>query len=164
MHTVRSAGLVAAATVWVLLLVVAPVALARGVMPLGTLGTYQAASILCHQKAERSFHVGAVQMPVCARCFGLYLAGAAGALVAFVPSRHRRAPGRRLVRVALAAAAVPMALSVGLEMAGIIEGSNANRFASALPLGLVAGWVLQRTIAASVAESAAVHEVSFRRT
>ena len=147
-----------------LLLVLAPVALARGVMPLGTLATYQAASLLCHQNSERSFHVGTAQMPVCARCFGLYLAGAAGALGAFAFSRRRAAPGGRPVRTVFAAAAVPMALSVGLEMAGVIDGSNASRFASALPLGLAAGWILQRTIAAAVAGTAAVREVSFRRT
>ena len=164
MRTARSAALVAAAVVWVFLLVLAPAALARGVMPAETLATYHAASLLCHQKAERSFLVGNMQMPVCARCFGLYLSGAAGALVACGSARRRAAPVARLVRIALAAAAIPMALSVGLELAGLVAGSNASRFASALPLGLAAGWVLQRTIAASVARADAMHKVSFRRT
>ena len=42
-----------------------------------------------------------------------------------------------------------MILSVGLEWAGAIDGSNIGRFASALPLGAAAGWLLQRVATAT---------------
>lgn len=149
MRTFPAAALPAAACLWLLLIVAAPVAASRGAVPLGTLATYGAGSLLCHQQAERSFAIAGLQMPVCGRCFGLYLAGAAGALGALVFGRRR--PGLRVAvaRVALAMAAVPMLLSVGLEWGGLVAGSNASRFASALPLGLTGGWLLQRTITAA---------------
>ena len=163
MRTLPAGVLPAAAWFWVLLLLTAPIALSRGALPVGTLATYKAASILCHQKAERSFAVANAQMPVCARCFGLYLAGAVGALAAFV-SRRRGATGGRAVRLMLAVAAVPMLLSVGLEWVGAIQGSNESRFISALPLGLVAGWLLERTIEGDAAMSGGLDAISFRRT
>jgi len=149
MRTLPVAALPAAASLWLLLLVLAPVALSRGVAPLGTLAVYGSGSILCHQQPERSFEVAGVQMPVCGRCFGLYLAGAAGALAAFASGRRRRTAGVQAVRIALAVAAAPILLSVGLEWTGVVAGSNASRFASALPLGAAGGWLLQQTIAAA---------------
>jgi uncharacterized membrane protein len=148
-----AAILPAAACVWILVLVVAPIALSRGVAPLGTVAMYRSASIVCHQKTERSFTVAKMQMPVCARCFGLYLAGGAGAFAAFVFGRRRPSPNVHAVRMVLAAAAVPLLVSVGLEWFGVIQGSNVSRFASALPLGLSAGWWLQRTVLDSSPES-----------
>ena len=35
-------------------------------------------SVVCHQLPERSFFLDGRQLPVCARCTGLYLSGAAG--------------------------------------------------------------------------------------
>ena len=45
-------------------------------------GVYLTGSLLCHQRPERSFSLWGAQMPVCARCAGLYLGGALGVLVA----------------------------------------------------------------------------------
>ena len=164
MRTVPAALLPAAACLWVVILVLVPFALARGVFPLGTAATYQAASILCHQKFERSFTVAKMQMPVCARCFGLYLAGGVGALAAFGFARRRPAPGVHAVRIALAVTALPVLLSVGLEWSAVMEGSNVSRFASALPLGLSAGWLLQRTVIGPVTRTERPDALSFRRT
>ena len=83
-------------------------------------------------------------MPVCGRCFGLYAAGALGALAALLVGRRSPEP---LVKVAvLGIAALPIGLSVGLEMLGIVESTNAIRFASALPLGVVAGWLMEQVL------------------
>src|SRR5437867_4112806 len=35
-------------------------------------GTYLVGSLLCHQRPERSFFLWGSQMPVCARCMGIY--------------------------------------------------------------------------------------------
>ena len=40
------------------------------------LGVYAIGSLICHQLPERSFHLWGAQLPVCARCTGIY-AGAA---------------------------------------------------------------------------------------
>src|SRR5438093_145990 len=50
---------------------------------------YRAGSVLCHQRPERSFHLFSMQMPVCARCTGIY---AGGALVAAALAIGRRRP------------------------------------------------------------------------
>lgn len=52
---------------------------------------YGIGSIVCHQRPERSFHLFAVQMPVCARCTGIYAGAAVAALVLFGPARRPRA-------------------------------------------------------------------------
>jgi uncharacterized membrane protein len=39
---------------------------------------YAAGGLICHQRPERSFFLDGHQFPVCARCTGLYLSGAAG--------------------------------------------------------------------------------------
>lgn len=147
-----TAALPAGAWLWLTLLVAAPLALSQGSMPVATLAMYRSASLLCHQKAERSFAVADAQMPVCARCLGLYAAGALGALAHLAARRPQRsAPPTARVRVVLAAAALPMLLSVGLEWMGAIEGSNISRFLSALPLGVAAGWLLQQLVASDEA-------------
>src|SRR5688572_17408563 len=76
-------GLIAIATLWVGALVAAPSAAAQTTNPVATslaAAVYLAGSNVCHQRAERSFHLDGVRMPVCARCTGLYLGGALGVL------------------------------------------------------------------------------------
>ena len=49
-------------------------------------GVYAFGSIVCHQLPERSFHLWGAQMPVCARCTGIYVGAALASLLSFVPS------------------------------------------------------------------------------
>ena len=149
MRIFPAAILPAAAVAWLAILCTAPMGLRHGIGSGAAVAAYQASSILCHQRAERSFQSAGVQMPVCARCFGLYAAGAFGAVAAWLLRRSGHSPSASAVRVALAAAAVPILLSVGLEWAGASEGSNLTRFASALPFGGAAGWFLQRVASAA---------------
>lgn len=86
-------------------------------------------------------------MPVCGRCFGLYVSGALGALGAWVLRARRAAPAATVTRAVLIVAALPVLLSVGLEWLGVIHASNVSRFLSALPLGGAAGWLLQQIAA-----------------
>ena len=129
-----AAALTVGAVLWVALLFIAPS------RPRCTLSaaTYIAASFICHQQSARSFHLSDAQMPVCARCAGLYVSGAIGALLGWV-FVARIGTGAR--RVLLLTAAVPTALTWGLEVLGIVPFSNAVRAFAALPLGLFAGWV-----------------------
>jgi uncharacterized membrane protein len=148
MRTIHTAALPVAAWLWLAFLVAAPLTLSRGEIPVATMAMYRSAALLCHQKTERSFAVAHAQMPVCARCFGLYAAGALGALAHLATGRHRRTPPPAAeTRALLAVAALPIVLSVGLEWLGAIPGSNVSRVLSALPLGAVAGWLLQQLVA-----------------
>jgi uncharacterized membrane protein len=108
---------------------------------------YVAASRICHQRPERSFHTGGVQWPVCARCSGLYLAAPIGACAAALTLRRRRA-GRseRAVRWLLVAA-VPTAVTLGAEWLGLAAPGNLVRALAALPLGAMLAVVLVQTAA-----------------
>ena len=134
-----AAALTTIALGWSLLIVATPVAATTGRGTWAAAIAYEIGSLVCHQRPERSFHILGMQMPVCARCFGLYASGTAGLLLAAAGCRYRWSS--RTNRLVLAAAAVPIAATVALEWAGAIHTSNALRMVSGLPLGAVAGLV-----------------------
>ena len=112
--------------------------------PAWTTIVYAAASRVCHQRPERSFHTHDVAWPVCARCAGLYLAAPFAALVAF---RRRSPSASRLQPLRLVAlAAIPTALTLVWEWGGLGTPSNLVRFAAALPLGAAVAFVLIATV------------------
>jgi uncharacterized membrane protein len=127
---------------WVAALAIAPVAIVSRVPVVARAATvvYAAGSLVCHQRPERSFHIDGRQLPVCARCSGLYVSALAGGLLALalgaVPWSSARA------RVWLGLAALPTLLTVTLELAGVAHPSNIIRMLSALPLGGIAAWLV----------------------
>jgi uncharacterized membrane protein len=130
--------LTSAATAWLSLLVAGPW---LGAISDGLAGAvYLAGSLVCHQQPERSFHLAGAQLPVCARCLGLYAGGGLGLLVWAARARGTRAGWRRsqALRV-LALAAVPTAVSVATAWAGLGDPPNVWRALLALPLGTAAG-------------------------
>jgi uncharacterized membrane protein len=106
-----------------------------------------AASRICHQRPERSFSTAGVQWPVCGRCSGLYL-GAAAAAATVLVVRKRLRLSRLRAPALLAAAAVPTALTLGVEWAGLSDVGNVMRFATALPLGAAILMAMAAAIAA----------------
>jgi uncharacterized membrane protein len=102
--------------------------------------------VICHQMPERSFFIDAHQLPVCARCTGLYAGAAAGFLfwIGFKIARgwRPRIVPPRTALLTLAAAAVPTVVSVGSGVLGLWDGSNITRAALALPLGVTAGAIV----------------------
>jgi uncharacterized membrane protein len=130
------------AVTWLLLVLAGPWALGSDSLAGAAAYLYAAASRICHQLPDRSFAIDEVQLPVCARCFGLYLSGAIGALLAWfgAPRPVRRA------RPLLVAFAIPTGLTWGLEAAGLAGFSNIIRAIAALPLGGAAGWVFVRML------------------
>jgi uncharacterized membrane protein len=108
--------------------------------------TYLIGSVLCHQRPERSFHLAGAQLPVCARCTGLYVGGALGVVAWLMWRRQRSETAARLDAKSatrmLLIAAVPTAFTVATASVGIWDLSNAGRAALALPLGVVAGALL----------------------
>ncbi len=139
------------AVFWTALIVVAPRALAADTPGVNRAAAfvYQSSGLICHQRTERSFHLSGVQLPVCARCSGLYVSGALGALVAWFAARRPRATRR--TRALLMWAALPTALTVALEFVGVLQTSNLFRALSALPLGASAGWVFIQSLRAEAA-------------
>jgi uncharacterized membrane protein len=114
---------------------------ARSTAPLGAV-LYVVGGLVCHQQAERSFHLAGSQLPVCARCLGLYAGGAVGlAFWAIAAPRARRVPAPRAA-AALIISGIPTGLTVAAAWLGLGDPANIWRAAFALPLGTVAGWVV----------------------
>jgi uncharacterized membrane protein len=111
---------------------------------------YAAGSLICHQIPERSFHLDAFQLPVCARCFGLYLGGAVGSLaVAVAGPGARRAlfsEGAKRRYVWTAVAAVPTVLTLVLERGFGWPVSNEARAVAAIPLAAVVAFVVTSAV------------------
>jgi uncharacterized membrane protein len=137
-------GLTGAAVMWLMLILMSPVALASGRLSTLTLAVYHAGSLVCHQRPERSFHLAGAQLPVCARCFGLYLSGAVGLVVG---SRRRGSISAATSRLLLVMAALPIAVTVALEWLGLIHTTNIVRMLTGLPLGFAAAVVIVRSLA-----------------
>jgi len=106
---------------------------------------YAAASRVCHQKPDRSFHTAGVSWPVCARCSGLYIAAPIGAAAALLT--RRRIVRRSRLLTWLAVASVPTAITIGVELAGLASPSNLVRAIAALPAGAAIAFTLVRTAA-----------------
>jgi uncharacterized membrane protein len=115
-------------------------------MDLLTAFLFEVGGVVCHQIPERSFFIDAHQLPVCARCTGLYLSGAAG-LIGFLGVKAARAwrsiplEPRRVMRVLLIAGA-PTALSLVSGAIGLWDGSNLTRALLSIPLGASGGAIV----------------------
>ena len=101
---------------------------------------------VCHQLPDRSFHLWAMQMPVCARCTGIYAGAALAAIVwavAWRSSAVRRSSVTRW-RTALAIAAAPTLVTLVVEWAGGGTPPNAVRAIAGVPVGAAVAWLVLR--------------------
>jgi uncharacterized membrane protein len=134
-----------AASLWVLAIFAAPAVIAQSTSAAAFV--FEIGARICHQRPERSFHIAGMQMPVCARCLGLYLSGALGALSAWFGAPPRRGPLlENRMRLMLIVAAAPTAVSVAFEWLGFAYPSNVVRALLALPLGAFGGWAFLRSL------------------
>ncbi|MBU6997442.1 MAG: DUF2085 domain-containing protein [Theionarchaea archaeon] len=85
-------------------------------------------SPVCHQLPQRSFHIAGHQLPVCARCTGIYLGALIGSSVA---------SGTSPPRWVLMAAVFPLVLDGGTQLL-FRESNNILRLATGLAAGFVA--------------------------
>lgn len=127
--TLLIAGLAVAWLALVLATPVVPTPIAAAVYALG--------SLICHQRPERSFHIDAFQLPVCARCLGIYVGAALGAVSRLTPL----GPIAHVRRVLILAAA-PTAITLVLEWTGLWAADNTIRALSAVPLGAAVALVI----------------------
>jgi len=108
---------------------------------------YAVGSLICHQLPDRSFHLAGAQLPVCARCLGLYVGGVAGALMWMVVASRRRRPWPREQALAfLAIAALPTLVTGSTAIAGVGDPSNPWRAALAVPLGFASGRIVAAVV------------------
>jgi uncharacterized membrane protein len=155
---------VGASVTWLVALPLATFASSRPYPPtpvyLLSFGTYLVGSLLCHQRPERSFFLWGSQMPVCARCTGIYAGAAIAALaLAFVarlkPSRSTgvspplacEAGARMLLILSI----VPAAATLCYEWTTGNTPANWIRAVSGLPIGAVVAWIV-RSAAPGTAE------------
>ncbi len=105
-------------------------------------GVYWLGSLVCHQRPERSFHLAGAQLPVCARCTGLYLSGALGLVLA--PWSRRFAVAARFSswRLPLVLASLPTLATIAVEWWRPGATSGTVRAVAAVPAGLMAGLLL----------------------
>jgi len=108
-------------------------------------GTYLVGSLLCHQRPERSFFLWGSQMPVCARCTGIYLGAAIAALVVPFVARLkllREGGAVRSARTLLIVSILPAAATLVYEWTTGIMPANWIRAVSGLPVGAVVAWIV----------------------
>ncbi len=101
---------------------------------------YAAGSFVCHQIPERSFHLAGAQLPVCARCTGLYAGGLIGVIAWLARTRRPLAPAA--ARRALLIAALPTVVTATTAALGWWDPGNATRAMFALPFGLALGAIV----------------------
>jgi uncharacterized membrane protein len=133
------------ATAWLVCLFAAPV------LP-GWAGAilYAVGSLICHQLPDRSFYLAGYQLPVCARCLGIYVGAACGAALVWMRSRRWENPlpvAPATGRLLAFAAAAPTVLTVALEAAGLWYPSNLVRAYAGFPLGGVVAFVVVNALA-----------------
>ena len=130
---------------WVIVLIATPI------LP-GWAGAvvYGLGSFVCHQLPDRSFHVAGFQLPVCARCLGIYVGASVGVAYVWLRSDRGRTvlaiPAREL-RWLAAVAAAPTLVTVAFEVGGVWYPSNNTRALAGLPLGMLVGLVVMNALA-----------------
>ena len=125
---------VAVVTLIVLLIVMAPVAVASGHSEVAE-GIYRGFGIFCHQRPDRSYFIEGHKLAVCSRCTGLY-AGFAFTLLIYPLLRSLRSaatPPRRFLFLA----AVPLLIDFSLTFFGIWENTHTSRLLTGALLGSV---------------------------
>ena len=143
------------ALAWVALLAAAPLLPTPAAALL-----YAAGSLICHQLPDRSFYLQGFQLPVCARCLGLYAGGAIGSMVALLLAPRTGAPSvdagagrgftprrKRATYAITAIAALPTAITFTLEWGAGWPFTNTTRAVAALPLGAIVAFVVTGMLA-----------------
>lgn len=100
-----------------------------------TAPVYLFGRVICHQRPERSFALWNTQMPVCARCAGVY-AGAFLAALLLNAGIPRRPLSSNAARRVLGVAALPTVITLAYEWTTRSMPSNEWRAAAGVPLGL----------------------------
>jgi uncharacterized membrane protein len=152
-------GCAALTVAWCVTLVTAPSWPGEASGPLYALG-----SLICHQRPERSFHAAAGQLPVCARCLGVYAGAAIGACAAGAASGLRwlvpagtAAVARDRAAILLTACALPAAVTLVWEWVGLGSTSNTLRAITGVLLGAGVGLTVVIALRADATRRSLIH-------
>ena len=107
-------------------------------------GIYGTASWICHQRPERSFYLWAMQMPVCARCTGIYFGAAAMALGLLARRQPSASISAHRARIVFGIAAVPTAATLLFEWTRGTMPANVVRALAGVALGAAIAWIVNR--------------------
>ena len=110
-----------------------------------TAGVYGLGALVCHQRPERSFYLWGAQLPVCARCVGIYVGAAGAGIAACWPRRIIERALLDRARLVVATAALPTVMTLLFEWTGGRAPANWVRAASGIPLGAAVLWVIVAT-------------------
>jgi uncharacterized membrane protein len=130
---------------WVVLLLATPVLPGWAAAMVYGLGSF-----ICHQIPERSFHIAGFQLPVCARCLGIYIGVAIGVALLWmrpISGQTVLLKAAREFRWIAAMAAAPTIVTIVLETAGAWNPSNSTRALAGVPLGVFVGVVVMNVLA-----------------
>lgn len=94
---------------------------------------------VCHQLADRSFHVDGVQLAVCHRCLGAYVGLLAGALLFLITARESKS--LRPITLLLLAA-LPGVVDWSGDVLGLWTNTPLSRVLTGAFFGLLAGTIL----------------------
>ena len=116
-------------------------------------GAYAIGHLVCHQLPERSFYLGGVALPVCARCTGIYVAAAIAAVsaAAWGPASAADGPAKaghnvrsaKTTRSILLVAALPTLATLVYEWTTGDMPSHWTRAAAGAPLGAAVAWIIR---------------------
>jgi uncharacterized membrane protein len=141
------AAFVTAVVTWAMLLVATPWLASRPhAAPIASaliVAVYGIGSVVCHQLSERSYHLWTAQMPVCARCAGIYFGAVTGVIASVCRTGTVGARARLLApRVILALAVTPTLVTLVSEWITGDMPPHAIRAAAGVPIGLVVAWLV----------------------
>src|SRR5713226_7783128 len=119
-HIARQSILATAAVLWAGALILAAFIASRPeIGPAAytlSAAIYGIGALICHQRPERSFHLWGAQLPVCARCAGIYLGAAMAVVIGSIGhiGAGRDSPAK-VLRLAILFAALPTLVTLTYE-------------------------------------------------
>lgn len=130
------------------------------------LAVYRAGDWVCHQYPERSLKINGNQMPICARCFAIYLGMSAisgvavyfrpcgsffAALSSILPTKLRNRSDSWLILAGIGIAlAAPMIIDGGLQLYTTYKSTLATRLFTGLLFGIAEGGFIIGLISAGI--------------
>ncbi len=104
---------------------------------------------ICHQRPERCYYVNGKPMPICSRCFGVYLGVILGMFIPFLISNIYLFDVKNMY-ILFILGLIPMAIDGGTQFFGIRKSNNHLRFITGLLAGIVVGilfhWIIYKIL------------------
>lgn len=118
---------------------------------------YAFGDMWCHQKTERSLFIGGNQMPVCARCFGIFFGVPLGlCTTVFIKTRVDKNIHKRILMTLIGY--VPLAVDGMGQLVGLWHSTNLTRLLTGTLAGIAFGFILGITIDIVCAILARTHQ------